>query len=81
MEVTPNQMGKLDEERVNEDARCVSQDDGLLLCERQVYPLCEAIREEDQAANVVVTKANALEQSSITYNRRFMSSGEIPDSE
>ena len=47
MEVAPNQMSELDEERVNKGARGVSQNDSLLLRERQVYSLHDAVREED----------------------------------
>jgi len=81
MEVTSNQMGELDKEGVNERARGVSQDDGLLLCKGQVYPLCETVGKENQAAVVDVIRGTGPERSYTTHNRRFMSSGEIPDSE
>jgi hypothetical protein len=56
MEVAPNQMGKLDEKWVDEGARSVSQNDGLLLCEREVYSLCETVGKENQATVVDVIK-------------------------
>lgn len=81
MEVAPNQMSKLNKEWVNERARSVPQNDGLLLCEREVHSLREAVGEENQATIIDVIKTNKLGQSCITHNRRFISSGEIPDSE
>ena len=81
MEVTSDQMGELDKEGVNKRARGVSQDDGLLLCEGQVYALRETVGKENQAAVAYTIKISGLKHSRGTHNRRFMSSGEISDSE
>jgi len=81
MEVASDQMGELDKEGVNERARGVSQDDGLLLCKRKVYPLCETVGKENQAAVTGAIKVTNLKRNYATHKRRFMSSGEIPDSE
>lgn len=81
MEVTPDQMSELDEEWMDEGTRDVSQNDGLLLCERKVYSLGDAVREENEAAVPDVVKSNSRRWSCVTHNRRFMSSGETPDSE
>jgi len=81
MEVTSDQMGEYDKERVNERARGVSQNDGLLLCEGQVYALCKTVGKKNQATATDAIKMNGLERNCTTHNRRFMSSGEMPDSE
>ena len=80
MEVTSNQMGELDKEWMDERARCVPHNDGLLLCEGQVYALREAVGKENQAAIVDVIKMGGLKRRRGTHNRRFMSSGEMVDS-
>jgi len=51
MEMAPNQMGELDKERVNEGVGSVPQNDCLLLRERQVYSLREAVGKKNQAAS------------------------------
>ena len=81
MEVTSDQMGELDKEGVNKRPRGVPQNDGLLLCEGQVYALRETVGKENQAAIADVIKISGLKRSPGTHNRRFMSSGEMPDSE
>lgn len=63
MKVTPDQMGELDEEGVNERARGVSKNDGLLLCEGQVYALCETIGEENETAVAGTIKISCLGSS------------------
>lgn len=81
MEVAPNQMGELDKEWVDEGARDVSKNDGLLLGEREVYSLRDAVGEKNEAAVPNAVKPISLRRSWATHNRRFMSSGEMPDSE
>ena len=81
MEVTSDQMGELNKEWVDERARCIPQNDGLLLCEGQIYPLCDTVGEEYQAAVAEGIKTRSLGCSCATHNRRFMSSGEMPDNE
>lgn len=80
MEVTSDQMGELYEEGMDEQARCVSHNDSLLLCEGQVYALREAVGKENQAAIADVIKMGGLKRHRGTHNRRFMSSGEMLDS-
>ena len=55
--MTPNQMGERDKERVNEGARAVSQNDGLLLCEREVYSLRDPVGEKNEATVPYVVKS------------------------
>ena len=80
MEVTSDQMGELGKEGMDERARCISQNDGLLLCKGQVYALREAVGKENQAAIAVVIKVGGFKRRHGTHNRRFMSSGEMLDS-
>jgi hypothetical protein len=81
MEVTSDQMGELDKEWVYERARGISQNDGLLLCEGQVYALSETVGKENQAAVADFVKISGLKRSRGTHNRRFISSGEMLESE
>jgi len=76
-----DQVGELDKEGVDERARGIPQNDGLLLCEGQVYALRDTIGEEDQSAVADDIRTKGPRRSCATHNRRFMSSGEMPDSE
>jgi hypothetical protein len=60
MEVAPNQVGELYKEWVNEGAREVSQNNSLLLREREVYSLGDAIREKNEATVPGVVRSNDL---------------------
>ena len=51
-----------------------------MLCEGQIYALCNTVGKENQAAVVDAIKTSGLGSISVTHNLRFMSSGEMLDS-
>ena len=60
MEVAPDQMGELDKERVNKGTRDISQNNGLLLREREIDSLRDAVGEKNEAAVPDAVKSNSL---------------------
>lgn len=63
MEMTSNQVGELDEERVNKGSRDVSKNYSLLLRKRKVYSLRDAVGEKNEAAAPEIVKPNSFRRA------------------